>query len=141
MGDSGAEIYSKSGQSHHSIVTDIRQHCGYSNSHNLTEVGAHPRRWLELLTNWEHAHLQFALPKSGKPDAAPYFGSDCVVIVIDAHSGLQMGSNYTGLSFVLPSGKTTYREYCAFMEKLYHFTQVVYAYSDCSERFQMDSRC
>ena len=53
VGDSGTEIYSKSGQSHHSIATDLRQHCGYSNIHNLTEVCTHPRRWLELLTHWE----------------------------------------------------------------------------------------
>ena len=107
--DSGTEIYPKGGKSHHSIVTDLRQHCGYSNIHNLTEVCAHPRRWLELLTNSENSHVQFALPKSSKPNAAPYFGSDIVVIVIDAHSGLQMGSKYTGLSFVPPSGKTMYQ--------------------------------
>ena len=47
-----------------------------------------------------HAHLQFALPKSGRPDAAPYFGSDFVVIVIDAHIGLQMGNSNAGLSYV-----------------------------------------
>ena len=40
-------------KSHHSIVTDVRQHCAYSNIHNLTEVGAQPRKWLEILTTWE----------------------------------------------------------------------------------------
>ena len=74
-----------------------------------------------------NTHLQFALPKSGRPDAAPYFGNDFVVIVIDAHNGLHMGNNYSGLSFVCPSGKTMYQKYCAFMEELYHFSQVVYA--------------
>ncbi len=53
IGDSGTEIYGESGKSHHSIVSDLRQHCGYSNIHNLTEVGAHPPRWSELLANWE----------------------------------------------------------------------------------------
>ena len=33
-----------------------------------------------------------------------------------------------------------YQEYCAFIEELSNFLQVVYAYSDCSERLQMDSR-
>ena len=53
-------------------------------------------------------HFQFALPKSGKPDVAPYFGSDFVVIVVDAHNGLQMGSSFIGLSFKSTSGKTMY---------------------------------
>ena len=96
IGDSGKEVYGKGGKSHHSIASDLRQHCGYSNMHNLTEVGAHPRRWLELPTTWENQHIHYALPKSGKPDAAPLFGSDFVVIVIDAHNGLHMGNSYTG---------------------------------------------
>jgi hypothetical protein len=87
VGDSGTEIYRQSGKSHHSIVTDLRQHCGYANIHNLTEVGAHPRRCLELHPTWDNQHLQIALPKSGKPDAARYFGSDFVVLVFDAHNG------------------------------------------------------
>ena len=33
-----------------------------------------------------------------------------------------------------------YQEYCAFREELSHFSQVVYAYSNCSERFEMDPR-
>ena len=33
-----------------------------------------------------------------------------------------------------------YQEYCAYMEELSQFSQVVYAYSDCSARFQMDAR-
>ena len=110
-----------------------------ANVHHLAAVGAHPLKWLEMLINWENQHLQFALPKLGQPDAAPYFGSDFVVIVIDAHNGLQLGNNYSGLSFMCPSGKTMYQEYCAFTE-LFHFSQVLYAYSDCSERFHMDSR-
>jgi hypothetical protein len=34
-----------------------------------SEVGAHPRRFLELLIDWENRHLQCALPESGKPAA------------------------------------------------------------------------
>ena len=101
--DSCTEIYPKSGKSHHSIVTDLRQHCGYSNIQNLTEVGAHPRRWLALFTNWETSTYNSHFPKSGRPDAAPYFGSDFVVIVIGVHNGLQIGNSYTGLN--APSGK------------------------------------
>ena len=56
-----------------------------------------------------NTHLQLALPKSGRPDVAPYFGGDFVVIVIDAHNGLQMGNNYSGLSFVCAPGKTMYQ--------------------------------
>ena len=104
--DSGTEIYGKSGKSHHSIVSDLRQHCGCSNIHNLTEVGAHPRRWTELLIIWKNQNIQHALPKWGKPGAPPYFGRDFVVIVVDAHNGLQLGNTYTGLKYKSPNGKT-----------------------------------
>ena len=52
--------------------------------------------------------MQYALPKSGKPDAAPYFGSDFVVIVTDAHNGLHMGNSYTGLKHKSPIGRTIF---------------------------------
>ena len=108
VGDSGTEVYGGSGQSHHSIVADLRQHCGYPNIHNLTEVGAHPRRWTEMLLNWKNQNIQYALPKSGKPGAPDYFGSDFVVIVIDAHNGLQLGSNYIVLKYKSSTGKTIF---------------------------------
>ncbi len=38
-------------------------------------------------------------------------------------NGLQMGNDYNGLDHRCPS------------EELYHISQVVYAYSDCLERF------
>ena len=37
-----------------------------------------------------------------------------------------------------PTGKTVFEEYHAFFDELSYFAQVVYGYSDCSERFQMD---
>ena len=89
VGDSGTEIYGSSGNSHHYIVADLRSQCGYPNIHNLTEVGAHPRRWTEMLIDWKSRNIQYALPKSGRPGAPAYFGSDFVVIVIDAHNGLE----------------------------------------------------
>ena len=88
----------------------------------------------------ENDNVHYALPKLGKPDAPSFFGSDFVVIVIDAHNGLQMGSSYTGFKYKTPTGKTMYDEYKAFFEELSCFAQVVYGYSDCSERFQMDPR-
>jgi hypothetical protein len=109
VGDSGTEICGSSGKSHHSIVADLRTHCGYPNIHNLTEVGAHPRRWTELLVQWKNQSLHYALPKSGKPGVPAYFGSDFVVIVVDAHNGLQLGNNYTGLKHKTPTGKTVFR--------------------------------
>ena len=105
-------------KTHHSIVTDIRQHCGYPNIHNLTEVGAHPRRWTEMLINWKNQNIQYALPKSGRPGAPPYFGSDFVVIVVDAHNGLQLGHSYTGLKYKSLTGKTIFEEYNAFLFRL-----------------------
>ena len=105
----------------------------------MTEVGAPPRMWTELLTRWENENTQYALPKSGKPGAAPFFGSDFVAIVIDAHSGFPLGNNYTGLNHKVPNGETIFEEYNAFFDELSRFSQVVYGYSDCSERFHMDS--
>ena len=139
VGDSGTEVYGSSGKSHHLIVSDLRTHCGYPNIHNLTEVGAHPRRWTELLVQCKNQNLHCALPKSGKPGAPAFFGSDFVVIVVDAHNGLQMGNNYTGLKHKTPTGRTMYEEYQTLLDELSYFAQVVYGYSDCSERFQMDS--
>ena len=61
-----------------------------------------------------------------------------MVIVVDAHNGFQLRNNYTGLKHNTPTGKTVFEEYHAFFDELSHFAQVVYGYSDCSERFQMD---
>ena len=93
-----------------------------------------------MFTHGKNQNIQYALPKSGKPGAPPYFGSDCVVIVIDAHNGLQLGNAYTGLKHKPPTGNTIFEEYnaCCFLDELFYFAQVVYGYSDCSERFQMD---
>ena len=107
LGDSGAHIYSPSGKKHHSVVSDLRSHAGDPNIHDLTEMGAHPARWLQMLVKWEHEHLQFALPKSGAPGGRPRFGSDLVVILCDARNGLQMiKTEYTGLDYSAPSGNS-----------------------------------
>ena len=110
-----------------------------------TRTSTTSRKWvhtrvdgLRCLTEWKNQHIQRALPKSGKPGAPAYFGSDFVVIVVDAHNGLQLGNNYTGLKHKTPTGKTVFEEYHAFFDELSYFAQVVYGYSDCSERFQMD---
>ena len=59
----------------------------------------------------------------------------------DAHDGLQMHTTkYTGLSYVTPSGKDVYAEYNIFFEELTRFSQVVYSYSDCVVRFDMEKR-
>jgi len=69
------------------------------------------------------------------------FGSDFVVLVFDAHNGLHMsGTKYTGLQFVTASGNTVFDEYRKLMEELTSFLQVVYGYSPCWERFDMDRR-
>ena len=82
--------------------------------------------------------MQFALPQSGKHGGAPYWDSDFIVVVVDAHNGLQLIPNqYTGLGYTSPIGKTVYQAYEEFMDKLSHFAQFVHCFSDCSERFQM----
>ena len=65
VGDSGTEVYSKKWKVTSYIATDLRQHCGHANIHNLTEVGAHPRRWLELPTTWENQHISSCTSKVG----------------------------------------------------------------------------
>jgi hypothetical protein len=61
-----------------------------------------------MLAHWKNQHIQYALPNSGKPGAPAYFGSDFVVIVIDAHNGLHLGNKYTGLEYKSPTGKTIF---------------------------------
>ena len=89
IGDSGDHIYGSGCKKHHEVGADLEKLAGCTHMHDLTEVGAHPRRFLELLIDWDNRHLQFALPQLGKPDAPPRFGSDFVVFVPDAHRGLQ----------------------------------------------------
>ncbi|MFM7988660.1 MAG: hypothetical protein ACKPKO_56045, partial [Candidatus Fonsibacter sp.] len=66
---------------------------------------------------------------------------DFVVIVIDAHNGLQIkDSIYAGLEYRSPAGRTMFEEYSLFMDELASFSQVVYGYSPCYERFDMNPR-
>ncbi|MFM7984829.1 MAG: hypothetical protein ACKPKO_36460, partial [Candidatus Fonsibacter sp.] len=69
------------------------------------------------------------------------FGSDCVVIVSDSHNGLQMkGSTYTGLEYRSPAGRTMFEDYSLFMDELTSVSQVVYGYSPCCARFDMNPK-
>ncbi|MFM7990531.1 MAG: hypothetical protein ACKPKO_65550, partial [Candidatus Fonsibacter sp.] len=82
-----------------------------------------------------------ALPRPPVAETEPQppllFGTDFIVLAVDAHNGLQMHDNfYTGLQLGTPNGRTMYYEYCSLMEELSCFSQVVYHYSDCPERFQ-----
>ena len=90
MGDSGCHVYSSTGKKHHSIVADLRASAGYPNIHDLTEVGAHPYRQLELLRDWINRHLRYGFPKPVSLGEGAFFGTDFVVIWFDAHNGLQM---------------------------------------------------
>ena len=134
--------YLLGGKNHRLMTDDLVRHAGYANARNLTEVGGLSRRLLQLLVDWiNRRHLPFALPTSGKPGDAPRFGSDFVVIVFDALNGLQQRDHrYAGLNYIPPAGKSVYVVYGQFMEELSPFSQVVYCYSDCAERYQMDSR-
>ncbi|MFM7986202.1 MAG: hypothetical protein ACKPKO_43505, partial [Candidatus Fonsibacter sp.] len=69
------------------------------------------------------------------------FGSDFVGIVLDAHNGLQLhATKYTGLEYVTAMGTTTFDDYKMLMKELSSFSQVVYGYSPCHERFALDAR-
>lgn len=87
-----------------------------------------------MLFLWKNRRLELALPQSGKPGDPPYFGSDVVVVLTDAHNGLHMRNNeYTGLKYVSPIGQHLIPGYSQLMDELY-------GYSDCAERCQMDVR-
>ena len=77
------------------IVSGLRSSAQYPNIHDLTGAGAHPMRWIQLFQEWKLKHHYLALP-SMNPDVPVtstlqlQFGSDFVVLVFDAHNGLQM---------------------------------------------------
>ncbi|MFM7978844.1 MAG: hypothetical protein ACKPKO_05965, partial [Candidatus Fonsibacter sp.] len=142
------QFYTESGKSSSASGAGkaLANWAGYPNIHDLTETGAHPMRWVELLQPWKLKNFRLALP-SMNPDVSItsarqlQFGSDFIGIVIDAHNGLQMkDSTYTGLEYRSPAGRTMFDEYCLFMDELTSFSQVVYGYSPCYERFDMNPR-
>ena len=91
------------GKKHHSIVSDLRDSAGYPNIHDLTEVGAHPYRQVELLRDWINRHLCYGFAKPGSLGEGTFFGTDVIVIWFDAHNGLQMSAKqYTGLGYISP---------------------------------------
>ena len=138
IGDSGSHIYGSGGKSYPSIVVYLIELAGYANLLDLTEVGADPRRGIEVLIDWANRHLQFALPQLGKSGGPPRFRVLFFVIVLDARNGLQQHDHrYTGLNYASPAGKSVYVEYGQLMDALSQFSQVVNGYSDCAERFQM----
>ena len=64
-----------------------------------------------------------------------------VVIVLDDHNILQLDTNrYTGLGHVGANGWSAIEDYVLFFDLLTRFAQVVYGYSDCSDRFGMGSQ-
>ncbi|MFM7978846.1 MAG: hypothetical protein ACKPKO_05980 [Candidatus Fonsibacter sp.] len=100
----------------------MTDHNGYAQLNKLTEMGAHPRRWIELLQIWKNRHAGLSLPRpqvaAGDPHPPLLLGSDFVALVIDGANGLQMKDNvYTGLEFGAPNGNTMYQEYRALMEE------------------------
>ena len=145
VGDSGTRFYPANGKKPKSLVEEMCEHSGYPNMHDLTEIGAHPWRWVQMLQEWKARHYRLALPTM-KPDESVsseqlQFGSDVVVLVFDAHNGLQLvTTRYTGLDYTTAIGTTMFEEYKMLMKELTSFSQVVYGFSACSERFAMDVR-
>ena len=78
---------------HRSIVSDLRASAGYPNVNDLTEVGAHPYRQLELLRGWINRHVQFGFAKPGSLGDGTFSGSDFVIIWFDSQNGLQIMAN------------------------------------------------
>ena len=78
-------------------------------------------------------YLRCARPQSGKPGGEPYWGREFIAICFDAHNGLQkLNDRYTGLDYISLAKKSVYVEYKELIEKMSHFSQVLYCYSDCS---------
>ena len=82
-----------SNKKHRSIVSDLRASAGYPNVNDLTEVGAHPYRQLELLREWINRHVQFGFAKPGSLGDGTFSGSDFVIIWFDSQNGLQIMAN------------------------------------------------
>ena len=77
-----------------SIVVDMRGHLSSAMAvrlpiHDLTEIGAHPYRLLEVSRDWISRHLQYGFTKPGKLGEGTFFGSDFVILWFDAHYGSQ----------------------------------------------------
>ena len=88
MVDSGCHVYSSTGKKkHHSIVADLCASAGYPNMHDLTEVGAHPYRQLEMLRGWINRHLSYGFAKPGSLGEGTFFGTEFIILWIDAHNG------------------------------------------------------
>jgi hypothetical protein len=142
LGDSGSPFYSPSGKMSKPIPEKLADYAGFPNRHDLTEVGVHPLRWVQLLREWKARFHVLSVSSMNRDDCAELrFGSDFVVLVFDAHNGLQMHpTKYTGLDYTTKSGKTMFQEYDMLMKELEPFSQVVYGYSACPETFGMDSQ-
>ena len=57
------------------------------NMHDLTEVGAHPYRQLEMLRGWINRHLSYGFAKPGSLGEGTFFGTEFIILWIDAHNG------------------------------------------------------
>ena len=77
------------------LARALAEFANFPNVHDIAEIGVHPRRWDELTGDWEHRDVQFALPQPGPPGGPLCWGSDFVVLVLDAHNGRP--HHYTGL--------------------------------------------
>ncbi|MFM7980201.1 MAG: hypothetical protein ACKPKO_12875, partial [Candidatus Fonsibacter sp.] len=53
VGESGSRFYSPNGKKSSPLTAKLMEHAGYPNMYDLTEVGAHPRTWLNLLQQWK----------------------------------------------------------------------------------------
>ncbi|MFM7979623.1 MAG: hypothetical protein ACKPKO_09940, partial [Candidatus Fonsibacter sp.] len=94
VGNSGSRFYSPNGKKSSPLTATLMEHSGFPNMYDLTEVGVHPRTWVQLLQKWKMNHQRLALPTI-RPDESVssedlQFGSDFVVIGIDAQNGLQL---------------------------------------------------
>ena len=68
-------------------------------------------------------------------------GIKFVVVVFDDHNTLQDSPHrYFGLDHVTTSGTRARQQFHVFLGTLAHFTQAVYAYSDCVARFRLHPR-
>ncbi|MFM7985331.1 MAG: hypothetical protein ACKPKO_39045, partial [Candidatus Fonsibacter sp.] len=61
VGDPGSRFYPENCKSSSGAGKALTNWVGYPNMHDLTETGAHPMRWVELLHSWKLKNFRYAL--------------------------------------------------------------------------------
>ena len=158
LGASGSRIYTLGAKRTSRAVGEIlKEYQSYHNMEAYQQIGSGPVEWSNRLRDYRHTHereLTYC-PGPGRNPVNKQRGikehimfESMTVIITDDHNGLcGKGSKYIGLNPHEAASESekeqrqrVLREYCEFFTELTYFWRVIYCYSPCPERFQMDLR-